>query len=145
MSVALQSARAALDELWEQGVSGHELILRLTQRADEFIACHFNESDAVRSARGKVALVALGGYGRNELYPFSDIDLLLLHDKWAGKHMQEVAESILYPLWDSGYEVGHSVRTPSDAVSFAKNDFIFQVSLLDARFLTCHCFSYSVF
>jgi len=111
MSVALQSARAALDELWEQGVSGHELILRLTRRADEFIIGHFSKSDAVRSARGKIALVALGGYGRNELYPFSDIDLLLLHDRWAGKHMQAVAESILYPLWDSGYEVGHSVRT----------------------------------
>ena len=49
--------------------------------------------------------------------------------------MQDVAESILYPLWDSGYEVGHSVRTPSDAINFAKQDFIFQVSLLDARFL----------
>jgi [protein-PII] uridylyltransferase len=136
MSVALHSARAALDELWEQGVSGHELLNRLTRRADEFIASHFSGSDAVRSASGKIALVALGGYGRNELYPFSDIDLLLLHDRRAGKYMQDVAESILYPLWDSGYEVGHSVRTPADAVSFAKNDFIFQVSLLDARFLT---------
>ncbi len=135
MSIALHSARAALDELWEQGVSGHELILRLTQRADEFIAGHFSESEAVRSASGKIALIALGGYGRNELYPFSDIDLLLLHDRWAAKYMQGVSESILYPLWDSGYEVGHSVRTPADTVSFAKNDFIFQVSLLDARFL----------
>lgn len=135
MPIALHSASKALEELWEVGVTGHELILRLTRRADEFIAGHFSASDAVRSARGKIALIALGGYGRNELYPFSDIDLLLLHDRWAGKSMQGVAESILYPLWDSGYEVGHSVRTPADAVSFAKNDFIFQVSLLDARFL----------
>lgn len=135
MSIALHSARAALDELWAQGVSGHELLLRLTGLADQFIVGHFNGSEAVRAAGGKIALVALGGYGRNELYPFSDIDLLLLHDRWAAKHMQGVAESILYPLWDSGYEVGHSVRTPADAVTFAQKDFIFQVSLLDARFL----------
>jgi [protein-PII] uridylyltransferase len=135
MSIALHSARAALEELWAQGVSGHELLLRLTGLADQFIVGHFNGSEAVRAAGGKIALVALGGYGRNELYPFSDIDLLLLHDLWAAKHMQGVAESILYPLWDSGYEVGHSVRTPADAVSFAQKDFIFQVSLLDARFL----------
>lgn len=135
MSAALHSARAALDELWEQGVSGHDLLLRLTGQADQFIAGHFSRSEKVRSAGGKIALVALGGYGRYELYPFSDIDLLLLYDLRAGKYMQGVAESILYPLWDSGYEVGHSVRTPANAVSYAKKDFIFQVSLLDARFL----------
>lgn len=138
----LHSASKALDELWEQGVSGHELLRQLTGRADAFIAARFNASQAVQKAKGKVALVALGGYGRNELYPYSDIDLLLLHDRWVAKYMQEIAESILYPLWDSGYEVGHSVRTPADAVRFAKEDFIFQVSLVDARFL---CGSQKIF
>ncbi|HBI16200.1 MAG TPA: [protein-PII] uridylyltransferase [Desulfobulbaceae bacterium] len=135
MATALHAAREALEELWQQGISGHELLRRQTRLADEFIIAHFNRSDAVREAKGKVALVALGGYGRGELYPFSDIDLLLLHDRGATKDMQGVAEAVLYPLWDSGYEVGHSVRTPEGAVSFAQDDFIFQVSLLDARFL----------
>lgn len=135
MATALHAAREALEELWQQGISGCELLQRQTRLADEFIIGHFNGSGAVREARGNVALVALGGYGRGELYPFSDIDLLLLHDRGAAKDMQGVAESILYPLWDSGYEVGHSVRTPDGAVSFAQDDFIFQVSLLDARFL----------
>jgi [protein-PII] uridylyltransferase len=135
MSVTLHSASAALEALWKEGVSGQELLRRLTRLADEFIIAHFDGSAAVRGAKGKIALVALGGYGRNELYPFSDIDLLLLHDRWAAKYMQGVTESILYPLWDSGYEVGHSVRTPADAVGFARKDFIFQVSLLDARYL----------
>ncbi|MHB8809499.1 MAG: [protein-PII] uridylyltransferase [Desulfobulbaceae bacterium] len=135
MATALHAAREALEELWQQGISGHELLQRQTQLADAFITGHFNGSAAVREARGNVALVALGGYGRGELYPFSDIDLLLLHDRGAAKDMQGVAESILYPLWDSGYEVGHSVRTPDGAVNFARDDFIFQVSLLDARFL----------
>lgn len=136
MTATLHAQREALESLWQQGISGHELLKRQTQMADEFIIGRFSQSDAVRAARGKIALVALGGYGRRELYPFSDIDLLLLHDRWAAKSMQQVAESILYPLWDSGYEVGHSVRTPADAVGFARDDFIFQVSLLDARFLT---------
>ena len=135
MATSLHAAREALEELWQQGISGHELLQRQTQLADAFITGHFNGSAAVREARGNIALVALGGYGRGELYPFSDIDLLLLHDRGAAKDMQGVAEAILYPLWDSGYEVGHSVRTPDGAVSFAREDFIFQVSLLDARFL----------
>lgn len=135
MTTALRAAREALEELWNQGISGHELLRRQTSLADTFIISHFNGSAAVQSARGKVALIALGGYGRNELYPFSDIDLLLLHDRWAVKNMQNIAESILYPLWDSGYEVGHSVRTPEGAVKFAREDFFFQVALLDARFL----------
>lgn len=136
MTTALHAQREALENLWQQGISGHELLKRQTQMADDFIISHFGASDAVRSARGSIALVALGGYGRTELYPFSDIDLLLLHDRWAAKSMQDVAESILYPLWDSGYEVGHSVRTLSGAISFAREEFIFQVSLLDARLLT---------
>jgi len=136
MTITLHAQREALETLWKQGISGHELLRRHTKMADEFIIGHFNNSNAVRSTKGKIALVALGGYGRNELYPFSDIDLLLLHDRWAAKSMQQVAESILYPLWDSGYEVGHSVRTPAGAVSFAREDFVFQVSLLDARILT---------
>ena len=135
MITALHAKREALENIWKQGVSGHELLLKQTGMADEFILEHFNSSDAVRSARGEITLIALGGYGRRELYPFSDIDLLLLHDRRAGKSMQDVAESILYPLWDSGYEVGHSVRTPSEATSFAREDFFFQVALLDARLL----------
>ncbi|MFZ5797643.1 MAG: [protein-PII] uridylyltransferase [Desulfobulbus sp.] len=135
MAIAFHAARQALEELWRQGISGHELLREQTRLADAFIIGHFNDSRTIREAGGQVALVALGGYGRRELYPFSDIDLLLLHDRGAAKYMQAVAEAILYPLWDSGCEVGHSVRTPEEAVSFARDDFIFQVSLLDARFL----------
>ncbi|MDW7772970.1 MAG: [protein-PII] uridylyltransferase [Desulfobulbaceae bacterium] len=135
MPAILHSQREALENLWNRGISGHELLKLLTRMADEFIISHFSSSAAVHSAGGKIALIALGGYGRRELYPFSDIDLLLLHDRRAAKSMQQVAESILYPLWDSGYEVGHSVRTTSNAVDFARQDFIFLVSLLDARLL----------
>ena len=135
MSLALHAQKEALEELWQQGLCGHELLLRYTALVDSFIIDHFNSSPVVSSARGAITLVALGGYGRQELYPFSDVDLLLLHNWQAKKYMQEVSEAILYPLWDAGFDVGHSVRGIKDAVAFARNDFIFLVSLLDARFL----------
>lgn len=136
MSSELHAQKEALEELWQQGLSGHELLSRHTQLVDSFIVDHFASSPEVKKSRGSIALVALGGYGRRELYPFSDVDLLLLHNWKAKKYMQSVSESILYPLWDAGFDVGHSVRGVKDAVAFAKNDFIFQVSLLDARLLT---------
>ncbi len=136
MSQELHAQRQALEELWHQGLSGHQLLLQHTALVDTFIIDHFNTSPAVQQARGKIALVALGGYGRQELYPYSDVDLLLLHDRKSKKDMQAVAESLLYPLWDAGFEVGHSVRTVKDAIRFAKEDFIFEVSLQDARQLT---------
>lgn len=135
MSSKLHAQQEALEELWQLGLSGHELLLRHTGLVDSFIIDHFQASSAVQKARGSIALVALGGYGRRELYPFSDVDLLLLHDRKARKYMQEVSESILYPLWDAGFDVGHCVRTVKDSVRFAGDDFIFQVSLLDARML----------
>ena len=135
MSKELRAQQSALEELWQQGLSGHELLRRHTSLVDNFIIDQFNNSPAVQKNKGQVTLVALGGYGRSELYPFSDIDLLLLHDWRSGKYMQEVSEAVLYPLWDAGFEVGHSVRGVKDAVRFAGEDFFFQVALLDARFL----------
>ncbi len=136
MPATLQAQQSALEGLWQQGLSGHELLQRHTSLVDAFIVEQFNTSPAVEKNKGQLALIALGGYGRRELYPFSDVDLLLLHDWRSGKLMQEVSESILYPLWDAGFEVGHSVRGIKDAVRFAKEDFFFQVALLDARLLT---------
>ena len=135
MSSALQAQQEVLEELWRQGVSGRELLRRHTAMVDEFIVSKYLASSAVRQTRGEIALIALGGYGRGELYPFSDVDLLLLHDRRARKQMPAVAEAVLYPLWDAGFEVGHSVRMVKDAVRFAGEDFFFQVALLDARLL----------
>ena len=135
MVKALRAEQEALTGLWRQGVSGQEILHRYADCVDDFIQEQFASAPAVKKTRGQIAVVALGGYGRRELYPHSDIDLLLLHDWWSKNAMQPVAESLLYPLWDAGFEVGHSVRGVKDAIRFAAEDFHFQVALLDARLL----------
>ncbi|MFG2823669.1 [protein-PII] uridylyltransferase [Kitasatospora sp. NPDC048365] len=78
------------------------------------------------------ALVAVGGYGRGELSPRSDLDVLLLHE---GPLDDELAERIWYPVWDSGAALDHSVRTPAEARAVAAEDLKAQLGLLDARHL----------
>nr|WP_320010702.1 [protein-PII] uridylyltransferase [uncultured Desulfobulbus sp.] len=136
MASTLRPQQDALADAWRQGLSGQEILHRCATLVDDFIVNTYNAAPAVQNARGKIAVIALGGYGRSELYPYSDIDLLLVHDWWAKKSIPQVVEALLYPLWDEGFEVGHSVRGVKDAIAFAQEDFHFQVALLDARLLT---------
>lgn len=88
---------------------------------------------STRSANSSnTALVALGGYGRSEVCPFSDIDVAVLHPG-ALVDIREFAAAIFYPLWDSGIKVGHSVWTPREAVALASPEVEVATSLLDAR------------
>src|SRR3954463_5077797 len=80
-----------------------------------------------------IALVAVGGYGRQELCPGSDIDVLLLHR--GRKDIATVADRIWYPLWDDGLKLGHGVRTVKEALSLAANELEVATSLLDGRFV----------
>lgn len=104
-----------------------------TQLIDNHLRQKFN--DCPDAAIG-MTLVAVGGYGRSELFPFSDIDLLLLHHPKQEKALPPVTEAIFYPLWDAGLEVGHSVRTIETCLTDAVDDFFFRVALLDGRFIT---------
>ena len=78
-----------------------------------------------------VALVALGSYGRRELAPGSDIDVLLVHRRRAD--VRDVAERLWYPMWDAGVKVGHAVRTLREAITLAARDVEVATSMLDAR------------
>ncbi|MFE4850849.1 [protein-PII] uridylyltransferase, partial [Streptomyces sp. NPDC056689] len=81
-----------------------------------------------------VSLVAVGGYGRGELSPRSDLDLLLLHDGDAGPGaIASLADHVWYPVWDLGLALDHSVRTPAEARKTAGEDLKVQLGLLDAR------------
>jgi len=128
----LHAKREALELLWRQGLTGRALLCQHTQLIDSFIRHRFENTGP---AAPGMALVALGGYGRAELFPFSDIDILFLYDPAAEARLPPVTEAILYPLWDAGLEVGHSARTIAACLGDATDDFFLQVALLDARFL----------
>ncbi|WP_225099282.1 [protein-PII] uridylyltransferase, partial [Streptomyces sp. CoH27] len=82
-----------------------------------------------------VSLIAVGGYGRGELSPRSDLDLLLLHDGGDTKAVAALADRLWYPVWDLGLALDHSVRTPAEARRTAGEDLKVQLGLLDARHL----------
>ena len=81
-----------------------------------------------------MALVAVGGYGRSELSPHSDLDVVLLHDRSIGDELvNEVANSIWYPLWDQGVALDHSVRDTNQMREAALQDYRAATGMLDAR------------
>ncbi|HJQ46433.1 MAG TPA: [protein-PII] uridylyltransferase [Amycolatopsis sp.] len=85
----------------------------------------------VDTAEPGVALVAVGGLGRRELVPFSDLDLVLVHNQNPG--VGEIADKLWYPLWDARIGLDHSVRTPAQALQVASEDLRTAIGLLDAR------------
>ena len=132
MDVELRAKRDALEYLWRQGLGGQALLHKHSQLIDDYLVSLFRNCP---EAGEGMSLIALGGYGRKELFPYSDIDLLLLHAPEAEDRLGPVTEALFYPLWDAGLEVGHGVRTQNACLADARQDFFFQVALLDARHL----------
>ncbi|MBF0444266.1 MAG: nucleotidyltransferase domain-containing protein, partial [Magnetococcales bacterium] len=81
------------------------------------------------------SLIATGGYGRGELAPFSDIDLLFLISDEMSEDQEASVERMLYCLWDLGLDIGHAVRTIDDCVQQARQDLEIRTSMLESRFL----------
>jgi len=88
--------------------------------------------DTVPIPRSTLAVVAVGGYGRAEVSPHSDVDLLLLVDD-RRRPGPEALRSLLYPLWDAGFQVGHAVCSPREAIERARGGLEAATSLLEAR------------
>ena len=80
-----------------------------------------------------VVLLAVGAYGRRELCPESDLDLVLIHDGRRGRDLGALADRLWYPIWDSGFKLDHSLRTPNQARTIADDDLKAALGLLDAR------------
>ncbi|WUB99983.1 [protein-PII] uridylyltransferase [Nocardia sp. NBC_00565] len=80
-----------------------------------------------------LAVVAVGGLGRREMLPFSDLDLVLLHDDVDPARVAEVADQLWYPLWDAHIKLDHSVRTVPQALRVASDDLIAALGMLEAR------------
>ncbi|MBI2205614.1 MAG: [protein-PII] uridylyltransferase, partial [Candidatus Rokubacteria bacterium] len=122
------------------GASGHESVRAHAALVDDVIASLFRlVSDDVGAAgleRSPLVVVALGGYGRGELHPSSDIDLMIVHDGELTPWVTRVTHELLYTLWDLGFQVGHSLRSLDDCVAIAGTDFPSRTSMQEARFLT---------
>ncbi|MDQ1008054.1 [protein-PII] uridylyltransferase [Streptomyces sp. V4I23] len=126
-------AAARLRLLGEKAQPGPPRRAALAALTDDWLAALFAAAVLETGVRG-AALVAVGGYGRGELSPRSDLDLLLLHDGSADPAaVAAVADRIWYPVWDLGLALDHSVRTPAEARKTAGEDLKVQLGLLDAR------------
>ena len=91
---------------------------------------------APENIRNELAIVAVGGYGRSELAPFSDVDLLFLYKPEFESRLSAALDFFLYPLWDSGLKLGYAAHSPQSAVQFAKNDIIARTAYLDGRLIS---------
>lgn len=80
-----------------------------------------------------VLILAVGGYGRGELFPHSDIDVLVSMPDAGGPDPEDLARALFLPLWDAGFELGHGIRTQAETASLARRDFEVACALLDAR------------
>ncbi|WP_405750174.1 [protein-PII] uridylyltransferase [Streptomyces sp. NBC_00012] len=126
-------AAARLRLLQDEARSGPPRRTALASLTDDWLTALFTAAARQTGVQG-AALVAVGGYGRGELSPRSDLDLLLLHDGNAGPAaVAALADRVWYPVWDLGLALDHSVRTPAEARRTAAEDLKVQLGLLDAR------------
>ena len=101
----------------QSGLNGLEFCHAFSNATDAWLRKIFESATEKMALRGKVALIAVGGYGRGELSPQSDLDLLLLHD--GIKDIEDFASQIWYPIWDEGLKLGHAVRTVDQTAKLA--------------------------
>ena len=121
------------------GASGEWVVKSIAAMTDTLISKLFrsiaSDLNRVRRSRESIALVATGGYGQGELNPYSDIDLMFLYSGKSSSRVEDVANKILYFLWDMKLDVGYSVRTIDDCIEMANSDATVKTALLDTRLL----------
>ena len=133
----LDHHRQVCHELHTAGGSGREVVACITEMADQLVRNLYHCASAEFPTSGKVcsAVIALGGYGRAELNPLSDIDIMFYCSDKNKDLAEKIAERVLYLLWDLNLDVGYSVRTASDCLSLIQQDLTIRTALMDARFL----------
>lgn len=149
LSPAILAARSQLVETrkelrsrHDQGMTGRILCRHLTDAVDDLVVEVLESilDDQTRSdqklLRSKIALIAVGGFGRRDIAPYSDIDLMLLHDGTYVAGITHVVRRLVIDLNDIGLQLGFSVRTSRQALQMARQDIPFLTSVLETRFLT---------
>ncbi len=125
----LRDDLAALERAYSAGHHGLWAAARRAAMFDAAIASLYAGAGPVPD----VGIAALGGYGRAQQLPRSDVDLLIVHDGTRPDDVAALAERLLYPLWDHGFEVGHAVRTPEGCAEIAGERLDVLTSMLDLR------------
>lgn len=136
----LQEVKERLYQIHRAGASGQSIVDAYTGVIDRLLCSLFqaaSDAYAERFSRldQRCAVIAQGGYGRAELNPGSDIDLLFLCEPSRGAYIENVAERICYTLWDTGLQVGNAMRSLKECVRLSARDLKVKTALLDARFL----------
>jgi [protein-PII] uridylyltransferase len=129
--VRLAKELAALDRAYSRGHHGRWSAGRRSDLLDAAIVALFEAADPPPGA----ALAALGGYGRRQQLPRSDVDLLVLHDDGSPAELAALVDRLLYPLWDAGLEVGQAVRTPGECAAIVPERLDAATAMLDLRYL----------
>lgn len=119
------------DVLQNSALKGLEFCRELSDATDEWLSDLFRDAVAGEKKADDIVLLAVGGYGRRELAPFSDLDVLLVHRNV--KNISDIASRMWYPVWDSGAKLGHSVRTPKETIQLCGSDLDTATSLVTAR------------
>lgn len=135
----LAQGRLDIYQCFLDGVSAAALI-SLQTRLTDMILLELWEGTIVGelkpSDNQQLALLAVGGYGRAELHPYSDIDIAILVSKTPDKALAEAISAFITVLWDIGFDIGHSVRTVQQASDVASEDLSIVTNLMEARLLT---------
>ena len=121
-----------------KNISGKSNCIENTKTVDSLIQSLFNLLGKKSKQNLKDLLIcAVGGYGRKQLAPFSDIDLLFIYRQKGNLiQIKKLIQIILYPLWDLKLNVGYAVRSYREVIEFSKKDHVIKTSMLDAR-LVC--------
>jgi [protein-PII] uridylyltransferase len=141
LRAAIESGRETVRTRFEAGqIDGNRAKADLAFLFDQVIRLAHDAATrayplANPTAADRVSVVAVGGYGRGELAPYSDIDLLFLFPWKQTARGEQLVEYMLYMLWDLGLKVGHSTRSIEDCVRLAKKDLTIRTALLEARYL----------
>ncbi|MBX3482672.1 [protein-PII] uridylyltransferase [Phenylobacterium sp.] len=142
LKAALFRGRMIAKERLENGAGGIETARLLSGVTDEVVSALYDFTTVhVFRARNptegeRLALMAVGGYGRGTLAPYSDLDLLFVRPYKQTAHTESVIEFMLYALWDLGFKVGHASRTIEECIKLSREDYTIRTSILEARRLT---------
>ncbi len=134
----LAAERQKLGEQHAAGSPGIQVCTRLTEMLESVVHSLYESAVAdfpqhAGAYQFDVALVALGGFGRADVAPYSDVDLMLLHNQWAP--IEPLAKRLMHDLYDAGLAVGQSVRTTGEASKLALQDATIFTALVEGRFL----------